>query len=149
MKTVVVLLASIFLCSCVGMPSEVANRPAEKLMFADINEVAGAYGSVRATNGNRDTPNVLKLKNELERRGGLSASEWMCVFSQRVAIGMSQVGVLAAMGNPHATRAPSTTSDGSTVHAYMYMRGTKPDVVVWFKDWKVSQVDGMHVAKID
>lgn len=142
----VIILA---LASCVGMPSEVANRPIEKLRLTDIKEIAGAYGSCRQINGNRDTPNMVKLREEIGRRGGLSAAEWMYVLQQQPAIGMSDIGVLAALGNPHATLPPTTGSDGIPRFAYRYYRGAGRDLTVWFQEWKVESVDGAYVGKLN
>lgn len=120
------VLALIAVAIAAGCNAFLASDPAELAKTSDQKLV-----NVWNTN---PTP---ECESEISKRKIFSSAEWECIKANQVRPGMTPLGVIAVMGNPHEV--VGSTSRLGTTSTYEY-NGAGHGVWVHFADDRVTQV---------
>lgn len=125
MRPLIALALCSLLSACAGSPNSLARGNPAELRAATLEQLCFAYSFSRAE----------AVRGELERREALSALDWQHVPAGRVAIGMTEPGVMCALGTPTAIN--RTATRGGTWKQWVYPRGGRT-IYVYTEDGKVT-----------
>jgi hypothetical protein len=110
--TFLLSLFVIILAGCAGSPARLAMMSPEQLQTQSDGQLCAAYGFAHSK----------KVRAEIERRGILTAEEWLLVERREVAIGMSELAMVASIGGPNGLYGSvnETVTAGGVRRQYVY-----------------------------
>lgn len=94
------LCLTIFMAACAGSPWRVSRTPTEELRQEKAESLCNAYAFARVGGRFADHPEAARLKTELLARKIIPDEEWSLIEKRRVAVGMSRLALICAIGWP-------------------------------------------------